>query len=159
MKIKMTYKIPQKARQFVAHAANFIFIVCKLSATCNVSFSHIVLDSQEPQTNDDEDVEVNVTEAESESCAINLPIIKVEDYDSESNLGETNNEKKIEQDDGNDERRPTKDEKLKQICSEDPGIQETLADIAQSFTSKLDSIRSSFTMSLDRNVASCLGKK
>lgn len=37
-------------------------------------------------------------------------------------------------------------------------IQETLADIAQNFTSKLDSIRSTFTMSLDRNVASCLGK-
>ena len=38
------------------------------------------------------------------------------------------------------------------------GIQETLADIAQNFTSKLDSIRSTFTLSLDRNVASCLGK-
>jgi hypothetical protein len=37
-------------------------------------------------------------------------------------------------------------------------IQETLADIAQNFTSKLDSIRSTFTLSLDRNVASCLGK-
>ena len=39
------------------------------------------------------------------------------------------------------------------------GIQETLADIAQNFTSKLDSIRSTFTLSLDRNVASCLGKQ
>ena len=122
------------------------------------SFSRIVIDSQEPHTNDDEDVEINVTE-ESEPHTINLPIIKVQDYDSESNLCEKNNEKKIEQDDGNDERRPTKDEELKQNCSEDAGIQETLADIAQSFTSKLDSIRSSFTMSLDRNVASCLGKK
>ncbi len=37
-------------------------------------------------------------------------------------------------------------------------IQETLADIAQNFTSKLDSIRSTFTLSLDRKVASCLGK-
>lgn len=38
-------------------------------------------------------------------------------------------------------------------------IQETLADIAQNFTSKLEGIRSTFTMSLDRKVSSYLGKK
>ena len=43
--------------------------------------------------------------------------------------------------------------------SKNDEIQETLADIAESFTSKLDSIRSRFTLSMDRNVASCIGKK
>lgn len=122
---------------------------------------NLLLESREADTNDDEDVEINVTE-DSDPRPVNIPIIKVQDYDSESNLCEKTNEKNIEQDDGNDEssRSTTNgDEELKQNCSEDAGIQETLADIAHSFTNKLDSIRSSFRMSLDRNVASCLGKK
>lgn len=120
---------------------------------------------KEAQTKDDEDVEISVTEV-GEPQQATIPIIKVQDYDSEDISRERksvpfidpNNENlPTDEDDKKFSNNDTSDQTAPENCS--PDIQETLADIAQTFTSKLDSIRSSFTMSLDRNVASCLGKK
>lgn len=117
-------------------------------------------ETQESQTNEDEDIEINVTE-DLEQPNLELPIIKVQDYDNEI-ISECKKTPDVEEDidmRDDDYRISNKDDMSNQTCPEDAGIHETLADIAHSFTSKLDSIRSSFTMSLDRNVASCLGKK
>lgn len=119
-----------------------------------------------------EDVEVNVTE-DSEP-KLQIPTIKIEHYDIDNDHFEdgdrmsspTNSTHSSSQETSsvNDCEMPPVQRSAS--CQPDTStkeneedIQETLADIAQNFTSKLDSIRSSFTLSLDRNVASCLGKK
>lgn len=119
-----------------------------------------------------EDIEVNVTE-DSEP-KLQIPTIKIEHCDNDghhfengdrlsSPTNSTHSSNK-QMSDGFDceissAQRGTSCEPDSSTKENGEDIQETLADIAQSFTSKLDSIRSSFTLSLDRNVASCLGKK
>ena len=119
-----------------------------------------------------EDIDVNVTE-DSETKH-QIPTIKIEHCDNDSHHFEnvdcmsspTNSTQSSNQvmSDGFDSemssvQRSTSCEPDTSTKENEEDIQETLADIAQNFTSKLDSIRSSFTLSLSRNVASCLGKK
>ncbi|XP_028408278.1 uncharacterized protein LOC114530879 [Dendronephthya gigantea] len=120
---------------------------------------------------DEDEDEINVTE-ETE-VKLQIPTIKIEHCDSEPMENDEAGCSKVnsvyspshDSDISSAQPSPSSDTSNKQNEGDlqdegdnEDGIQETLADIAHNFTSKLDSIRSTFTLSLDRNVASCLGK-
>ena len=138
-----------------------------LKLVLDKSFFFIFLDIEDEKQ---EEIEVNVTE---ESEKLQIPTIKIEHCDNETtenshfnnsvstppnsvqSVDETNDDHDDDLSTGQQSPSCEPDTSAKE---NEGDIQETLADIAQNFTSKLDSIRSSFTLSLDRNVASCLGK-